>query len=76
MKRFILAFTFVVLAISAQAQCSMCKATVTNNNGGLNMGAGINDGIIYLMIIPYIILMIFFRKRIVSGFRQLLALWK
>ncbi len=76
MKRFLFALAFIALAASAQAQCSMCKATVTNNTGGLNMGAGINDGIVYLMIIPYIILMIFFRKRIVSGFRQLLALWK
>lgn len=76
MKRVLFAFAFIALAASSQAQCSMCKATVTNNTGGLNMGTGINDGIVYLMLIPYIILMIFFRKRIVSGFRQLLALWK
>lgn len=40
------------------AQCAMCKATVESNieNGGKSVGRGLNDGILYLMSIPYIVL--------------------
>ena len=51
------------------AQCAMCKASVESDlkNGG-SIGTGLNTGILYLMAIPYIILMIggyfFFKKPI------------
>jgi hypothetical protein len=40
------------------AQCAMCRATVESNieNGGKTVGRGLNDGILYLMSIPYIVL--------------------
>ena len=38
------------------AQCAMCKAVV--ENGDNSMAEGINYGIIYLMIFPYLILAI------------------
>jgi hypothetical protein len=43
---------------AAWAQCAMCRATVENNlsSGESNIGAGLNTGIIYLMLMPYLIL--------------------
>ncbi len=34
------------------AQCAMCKAVV--EQGGEEMAEGINSGIIYLMVFPYL----------------------
>lgn len=64
MKKFLLAFvlifvfTSLLLPESLDAQCAMCKATVESNmNGeGKTVGKGLNNGILYLMTIPYIVL--------------------
>lgn len=55
----------------------MCKAVVESDgdNGG-GFITGINDGILYLMAVPYVLLFLFFRKRIIGLFRELRALWK
>ena len=52
---------FLVLAsflihFTAQAQCSMCRASVENNvsNGETSIGAGLNNGILYLVVMPYL----------------------
>lgn len=39
------------------AQCAMCRATVENNvsNGETSIGAGLNAGILYLFVMPYLI---------------------
>ena len=42
------------------AQCAMCKAVVENGNVG--MAEGVNSGITYLMVFPYILLQIFHWK--------------
>jgi hypothetical protein len=52
---------FSVVSIASAplaAQCAMCKATVESNieNGGKTVGRGLNDGILYLMSIPYLVL--------------------
>ena len=39
---------------SANAQCSMCRA-VLESEQGLQTAKGINDGIVYLMVIPYVL---------------------
>lgn len=38
------------------AQCAMCRATLENNvsNGEIGIAAGINFGILYLFVTPYI----------------------
>jgi hypothetical protein len=38
------------------AQCAMCRSTLENNfsNGNPGIGAGINSGILYLLVIPYL----------------------
>lgn len=40
----------------ALAQCAMCRATLENNvsNGDIGIAAGINFGILYLFVTPYI----------------------
>ena len=47
-------FTFL-LFIQTNAQCAMCRA-VLENEEGQNAAKGINDGIVYLMIIPYLLI--------------------
>ena len=41
----------------ATAQCSMCRA-VLESEEGQNTAKGINDGIVYLMAIPYVLVAI------------------
>ena len=47
-------------AQTAIAQCAMCRATVENNlsSGDSSIGAGLNAGILYLMMMPYILIAI------------------
>ncbi|MGB1284813.1 MAG: hypothetical protein ACPG44_10190 [Polaribacter sp.] len=40
------------------AQCAMCKAVVENGNE--TMAEGLNDGITYLMVVPYILVGVLF----------------
>ena len=42
-----------------KAQCAMCKAVVEANlETGGTIGAGLNDGILYLMAMPYISILV------------------
>ena len=54
-KKFIL-FGFIVLLFidPINAQCSMCRA-VLESEEGQQTAKGINNGIIYLMAIPYVL---------------------
>ena len=46
---------FILLTTDANAQCAMCKAIVESNlENGDTVGTGLNDGILYLMAMPYI----------------------
>jgi hypothetical protein len=57
------------------AQCAMCKAVAENaqDEGGYGLATGLNNGILYLMGIPYLLLtvlfVVFFRKQI-GGFMR------
>ena len=53
-KKVILVLAFLVLPILSQAQCAMCRAALTSE-GNTTKAAAINDGIVYLMAIPYIL---------------------
>ena len=50
-------FSFLLLLVftskTAFSQCAMCKAVV--ENGNLSMAEGVNNGITYLMIFPYLL---------------------
>lgn len=50
--RFVIAF--LLLPIIANAQCAMCRASL-ESSGDTAQGQAVNDGIIYLMAIPYIL---------------------
>jgi hypothetical protein len=55
MKQKILFLLFSLLAfIQTNAQCAMCRA-VLESEEGQSTAEGINDGIMFLMAIPYII---------------------
>ncbi|MCU0432631.1 MAG: hypothetical protein MUC87_04155 [Bacteroidia bacterium] len=57
--------------------CSACKAaaeTGTDSNGN-NVSGGLNNAILYLMVVPYILLFLFFRKRIIAFWKELRSLW-
>ncbi|CAM3897949.1 hypothetical protein FLSI110296_02065 [Flavobacterium sinopsychrotolerans] len=41
-------------SLSANAQCAMCRAALTSE-GNATQAAAVNDGIVYLMVIPYIL---------------------
>jgi hypothetical protein len=47
---------FLMVNVSSFAQCAMCKATLENNisNGNIGIAAGINFGILYLFVAPYL----------------------
>jgi hypothetical protein len=47
-------FSFSIF-LSSNAQCAMCRA-VLESEETKGAAEGINDGIIYLMIIPYILI--------------------
>ncbi|WP_371862927.1 hypothetical protein [Winogradskyella haliclonae] len=42
------------MSISAEAQCAMCRA-VLESEEDQSTAQGINDGIVYLMAIPYVL---------------------
>lgn len=50
---FILLLLFIVLP--ADAQCAMCRAVLESEEGGAK-AEGINNGIMYLMIFPYLLI--------------------
>ncbi|MFK7757830.1 MAG: hypothetical protein AB8B53_12945 [Flavobacteriales bacterium] len=64
-----LLIVFSLFSLDVQAQCAMCKevAQDASDQSGNAVGLGLNNGIKYLLIIPYILfgvfLTIFFRRR-------------
>lgn len=74
-KRWLVVILCVFVISYAQSQgCSQCKM-LAEQGSELNedsFGTNINYGILYLMIIPYLLLMFLFRKRIVRLFKALL----
>ena len=53
-----LSFFFLLLSlfypVNTKAQCAMCRAALETQEGGVS-GEAVNDGIIYLMVFPYIL---------------------
>ncbi|MCP4521250.1 MAG: hypothetical protein GY827_06115 [Cytophagales bacterium] len=59
MKKLILFLMLSVYSmINLYAQCAMCKESVENSvaENGQDYGAGLNGGILWLMIFPYILI--------------------
>ncbi|SEH54462.1 hypothetical protein SAMN02927937_00109 [Paenimyroides aquimaris] len=54
---FLSSFFFVLSSIEGTAQCAMCRAVLETEESGLPAEA-VNDGIVYLMAFPYILLIV------------------
>jgi heme/copper-type cytochrome/quinol oxidase subunit 2 len=54
MKKTVLSILFLLFLQMANAQCAMCRAVV--ESGSPSEAEGLNSGILYLMIFPYILI--------------------
>ncbi len=54
LSRRLLLLVFICYQSSIYAQCAMCRA-VLESEGNQSTAEGINDGIVYLMAVPYIL---------------------
>jgi len=60
MKKLLIAVLLLILIsgvnVNGLAQCAMCRATLENNvsQGDIGIAAGINFGILYLLVAPYL----------------------
>jgi Na+/H+ antiporter NhaC len=68
-KKIALLMLFVFFMHDLFSQCAMCKAIAEEQ--AEEDGSTVNSGILYIMVIPYIILFIVFRKKIFSFFKDL-----
>lgn len=50
----LLLFMLFLAVLPVEAQCAMCRAVLETEEGG-EAAKGINNGIVYLMIFPYLL---------------------
>ena len=50
----VFAIAFCLLPFASNSQCAMCRASL-QNEANKAAAEGVNDGIVYLMAIPYIL---------------------
>lgn len=55
MKKLLLPLLVLISSVTANAQCAMCRAALENSDGPIK-AEGVNDGIMYLMIFPYLLI--------------------
>lgn len=53
-QTYLVVLVLVVFSISANAQCAMCRAAL-GGDGNRVQAQAVNDGIVYLMLIPYVL---------------------
>ncbi len=53
-KKLVFLLSFFLFPLFANAQCAMCRAVLETEDGG-NKAAAVNDGIVYLMAFPYLL---------------------
>ena len=57
--KLVLVFLGIILTSNELfSQCAMCKAVV--ENGDISMAEGVNNGITYLMVFPYLLIGVLF----------------
>lgn len=54
-KYYILLLLLILTALPAESQCAMCRAVIESDESG-QTARGINNGIMYLMIFPYLLI--------------------
>ena len=72
--KFIVIAGLLLSSDAVQSQCAMCRASL-ESEGNVAKAEAVNDGIVYLMVIPYVLVAIigfiiykmFFKKKITSG---------
>ena len=72
--KFIVIAGLLLTSVAVQSQCAMCRASL-ESEGNVAKAEAVNDGIVYLMVIPYVLVAIigfiiykmFFKKKITSG---------
>jgi hypothetical protein len=64
---------FICLQTDLNAQCAMCKQAAESSlkANPNSMARSLNSGILYLMAVPYLMIMFIFRKQIASLWRKL-----
>lgn len=69
---FFLLILFFLLPQDLESQCAMCKqaaeSSLKSNPGSL--ARGLNSGILYLMAVPYLLILFIFRKQLVQILRK------
>ena len=55
MKKTIITIAFLLLIAQVDAQCAMCRAVLESDADG-STAKGINNGILYLMVFPYLLI--------------------
>ncbi len=53
-KGFMFATLALLLPMISSAQCAMCRAAL-QSSGDTSKAQAVNDGIVYLMVIPYLL---------------------
>ncbi len=82
MKRLLASGVLVLLSCTFTfAQCAMCRASVesTYSDGHYLSGSGLNTGILYLLVMPYLIVALiayFWYRSSRKEYAQKIALWQ
>jgi hypothetical protein len=53
-KNSLFSIVFLLISVVSNAQCAMCRASL-ESSGDTSQGEAVNDGIVYLMAIPYVL---------------------
>lgn len=56
-QTFVFVVLFFLIGISSNAQCAMCRAALSGESN-IKKAEAVNDGIVYLMVIPYLLVAI------------------
>ena len=51
----IILILILFISFSSEAQCAMCRAVIESEESG-EVAKGINNGIMYLMVFPYVLI--------------------
>ena len=54
-KKFLILIAYYLFPIVSSAQCAMCRASLQGDEN-MAKAEAVNDGIVYLMIIPYVLI--------------------
>jgi len=68
-QRITILILFLFFIQDLYGQCAMCKAVAEDTE--VDSQASLNTGIMYIMVIPYILLFVLFRKKIFSFIREM-----